>query len=167
MAAARDDFAASRERVERVLEDSLGTGGLTGEALVESVVSALRPPTSSTEPLDADEKSSLDLAMRIFLDRLLLRAKANRASAEGTGVLRLLDVSIELANANAADWNTPFALLEDLFDSQVISESEAIFPHIEERGAALAKLMAGVWGGARARGSAAQASSHSYLPCVT
>lgn len=57
--------------------------------------------------------------------------------------MQLLDLSIELATANAADWNSPFALLEDLFDSQVISESEAIFPLVEVRGGALANLMSG------------------------
>lgn len=157
-----DRFALTKERVAAVLEEAIKADGLRGAPFVDAVVSAIRdgsPPVvaasgslssvddkaekKAADLLDPEEKSTLDLSMRIFLDSVLTKAKASKLSAEEAGVVELLDRSIELAGANAADWNTPFALIEDLFDLLLISELESIFPLIECRGDALAKLMGG------------------------
>uniref|UniRef100_A0A7S3WPI0 THO complex subunit 1 n=1 Tax=Emiliania huxleyi TaxID=2903 RepID=A0A7S3WPI0_EMIHU len=148
-----DNFAAAQSRLASVLEEGVRADGLAGAAFVDSVVAAVRGAGASSgeaatsgaegangaaakaEPLDAEERGTLELSMRIFLER------KSSAGAAGALVVALIDRAIELATARAADLNTPFALMEDLFDSQVISESEALFPQIEQRGAALAKLM--------------------------
>mmetsp|Transcript_20040 Transcript_20040/g.64023 ORF Transcript_20040/g.64023 Transcript_20040/m.64023 type:complete len:557 (-) Transcript_20040:372-2042(-) len=149
-----DNFAAAQSRIASVLEEGVRADGLAGAAFVDSVVAAVRGAGASSgeaatsgnaegangaaakaETLDAEERGTLELAMRIFLER------KSSAGAAGALVVALIDRSIELATARVADLNTPFALMEDLFDSQVISESEALFPQIEQRGGALAKLM--------------------------
>ena len=60
---------------------------------------------------------------------------------EAAGLPRHLDLAIELAAAEASDPNTPFALLEDLFDANVISAAESLFALVEARAAALAPFL--------------------------
>jgi hypothetical protein len=178
-----DHFALAQARVSAVLEQAIRTDGLRGAPFVDAVVCAIRdgsPPVVAAsgslssvddkaekkELLDPEEKSTLDLSMRIFLDALLTKAKASKLSAEAAGVVELLDCSIELAGADAADWNTPFALIEDLFDLQLISESESIFPLIERRADALAALMGGDPAATCPASSPAPVSPHAWAACT-
>ena len=52
----------------------------------------------------------------------LLKSNTN---VEAAGVPQLLDLAIAMASADVGlfDPNTPFALLEDLFDAQVVSSA--------------------------------------------
>ncbi len=99
-----DLFALARARVCAVLEAALQPGGPNGAGFVDAVVAAVKdgvphsaaPGETRTEGvaeaaevekkeadrLDAEEKGTLDLAMRIFLDERLATAKASGASAE-------------------------------------------------------------------------------------
>ena len=92
-------------------------------------------------PLGDRDRTVLELALRTQLDTLLKRSKLRGHSIEAVGVPRLLDVAIALAHAEVSDPNTPFALLEDLFDANVVSAAEAAFALVEARAAALAQLL--------------------------
>jgi len=87
------------------------------------------------------DRPTLELVMRLHLDGLLKRSKATEQSIESVGVPRLLDVAIALVLAELAEPNTPFLLLEDLFDANVVSAAEAAFALIEARAAALAEFV--------------------------
>ena len=79
--------------------------------------------------------------MRILMEELLAKSKQPGMSIEAAGVSRHLDLAIALAAAEASDPNTPFALLEDLFDANVISAAESLFALVEARAAALAPFL--------------------------
>ena len=66
---------------------------------------------------------------------------------------QLLDLAIAMASADAGlfDPNTPLALLEDLFDAQVVSSAERLFALVEQRGDALMPLLADPKSGMRAK----------------
>ena len=112
---------------------------------VEAVRTALRPDATSEDeanaPLSDTEKQVQELAMRILMEELLAKSKQPGMSIEAAGVSRHLDLAIALAAAEASDPNTPFALLEDLFDANVISAAESLFALVEARAAALAPFL--------------------------
>jgi len=92
--------------------------------------------------LTEGERSTIELAVRMYLDRCICGEEHRSAKTfEAARVPELLDFAISLTNANIADYNLPFALLEDLFDSQVISQSQALFSLVEDRAAALSSLI--------------------------
>mgnify|MGYP000930024207 CR=1 FL=1 len=135
-------FSASRMALvallSRITEES-------SEEIDESVSAVQRTLESErggeARPLGDRDRTVLELALRTQLDTLLKRSKLRGHSIEAVGVPRLLDVAIALAHAEVSDPNTPFALLEDLFDANVVSAAEAAFALVEARAAALAQLL--------------------------
>lgn len=104
--------------------------------------------TCAPEPADEADaaklkegKEVLELTIRMFMEELLVRSTQKGQSVESVGIPRLLDIVIKMASADNVDTNTPFALLEDLFDTQVISEAENLFGLIEKRAAALTPFL--------------------------
>ena len=112
---------------------------------VDAVRAALRPEASTEDetnaPLTETEKQLLELAMRILMEELLAKSKEPGVSIEAAGLPRHLDLAIGLAAAEASDPNTPFALLEDLFDANVISAAESLFALVEACASALAPFL--------------------------
>eukprot|EP00665_Eupelagonemidae_sp_cell47_P006874 gene6874-8396_t len=155
--AATSNFEATKARVFAVLTSALQSSA--GEAEVAAVRGALGelqpPPAADAEGEEAVaaraeaakaldvQRSTLELIMRMFMEDLLQKSRQPGQSIEEVGVPKLLDLSIALAAADAADYNTPFALLEDLFDAQVISAAERAFALVEARAASLAPFLAG------------------------
>ena len=73
-------------------------------------------------------------------------------NVEAAGVPQLLDLAIAMAGRRRPlRPNTPFALLEDLFDAQVVSSAERLFALVEQRGDALMPLLADPKSGMRAK----------------
>jgi len=126
------EFAQVKQRLFETLR-----AALQSEAAVSEHVEAVKADT----PSDKASKEVLELVMRMFMEELLTTAKATGETVEGIGIPRLLDLAIALASAEVAESNTPFALLEDLFDTQVISDAERLFGLIEKRAAALAPFL--------------------------
>jgi THO complex subunit 1 len=111
---------------------------------------ALRPDAVASSEEGSAEKEKeeggaeiqvLELVMRMHMEDLLRVSKQPGQSIEAAGVPQLLDLAIALAAADVADCNTPFALLEDLFDAHVISVAESGFALVEARAAALAPFL--------------------------
>ena len=109
-----------------------------------AVKTALRPDASAEEAeaaLSDQEKATLELAFRLYMEDVLAKSQEPGMSIGAAGVPRHLDLAIELAASDSCDYNTPFALLEDLFDANVISEAESLFALVEARAAALAPFL--------------------------
>ena len=113
---------------------------------VEAIRTALRSP--DVDPTDAAgaaltdaEKQTLELVMRMYMEERLAESKQPGQTIEAAGVPKLLDIAIALAAGDGCDYNTPFALLEDLFDAHVISVAESAFALVEARAAALAPFL--------------------------
>jgi hypothetical protein len=130
---------------ERLLHALRSNADAKTAVAVDAVRTALRPGASTEDeanaPLTETEKQLLELAMRIIMEELLAKSKEPGVSIEAAGLPRHLDLAIELAAAEASDPNTPFALLEDLFDANVISAAESLFALVEARAAALAPFL--------------------------
>ena len=107
---------------------------------VEAIKAALRPEADGGAALGEQEKAVLELAFRLYMEEILAKSQEPGQSIEAAGVPQHLDLAIALAAADSCDYNTPFALLEDLFDANVISEAESLFALVEARAAALAPL---------------------------
>ena len=110
---------------------------------VAAILQALRGSEEEAASSDAlsDSKQTLELVMRMRMEELLATSKEAGKSITAAGVPQLLDVAIALAAAEISDYNTPFALLEDLFDAHVISIAESGFALVEARAAALAHFL--------------------------
>ena len=131
-------FAESKTRILAALREVLATEEPSD--LVATIRRALQ--TEETDAALTDpEKQTLELVMRMHMEELLAASKAPGASIEAAGVPKLLDVAIALAAGDGCDYNTPFALLEDLFDAHVISVAEGAFALVEARAAALAPFL--------------------------
>ena len=108
---------------------------------------ALRPADAAADPEQQDaalseiERSTLELVMRMHMEERLAASKEPGQTIEAAGVPKLLDIAIALAAGEGCDPNTPFALLEDLFDAHVISVAESAFALVEARAAALAPFL--------------------------
>ena len=96
---------------------------------------------STGDKLQKESKELLELIIRMFMEDLLSRSKMTGETIESVGIPRLLDVAIVLAADNVAETNTPFALLEDLFETQVISDAERLYGLVERRAASLAPFL--------------------------
>ena len=133
------DFSSTKGRVLAAIGELMAAADVP-EDLVEKFRAALQPEKTDaalTEP----EKQTLELVMRMYMDELLVASKKPGASIEAAGVPKLLDIAIALAAGEGCDYNTPFALLEDLFDAHVISVAESAFALVEARAAALAPFL--------------------------
>lgn len=127
---------------------------LSGDEPLSAHVAAVQRAVAPAEP-GADEtdagassgsgdklsKEMLELIVRMFMEELLAHSKRPGESVESVGIPRLLDLAIELASAEAVDTCMPFALLEDLFETQVISDAEKLFGLVEKRAASLAPCL--------------------------
>ena len=133
------DFSSTKARVLAVLGE-LMSATEPPEHAVAKIRGALQPENTDavlTEP----EKQTLELVMRMHMDELLIASKMPGAGIEAAGVPKLLDITIAVAAGDGCDYNTPFALLEDLFDAHVISVAESAFALVEARAAALAPFL--------------------------
>ena len=136
----------------RVLEALRASTSADIPSTAEAVKRALRPDADAAEaeadggtaqpPLIEQEKQTLELAFRFYMEELLAASNKQGKSVGLEGpVSRHLDLSISLAARDMSDYATPFFLLEDLFDATVISEAEVLFNLVEARAAALAPFL--------------------------
>ena len=136
----------------RVLEALRASTSADIPSTAEAVKRALRPDADAAEaeadggtaqpPLIEQEKQTLELAFRFYMEELLAASNKQGKSVGLEGpVSRHLDLSISLAARDMSDYATPFLLLEDLFDATVISEAEVLFNLVEARAAALAPFL--------------------------
>ena len=137
-------FAATKARLLSALR--LAVGHAKPPSADEETRGAIRvalrqPGEDDGAPVTEPEKQTLELVMRIHMEELLVSSKQPGQSIEAAGVPRLLDLAIALATSEIADCNTPFALLEDLFDAHVISVAESAFALVEARAGALAPFL--------------------------
>ena len=138
-------FDATKASLHGVLRAQLSAGSSDGAA------AAIRNSlgVDGEEAATPQHKADAELLVRMFMEDLL---KSNN-SVEAAGVPQLLDLAIAMASADVGlfDPNTPFALLEDLFDAQVVSSAERLFALVEQRGDALMPLLADPKSGMRAK----------------
>lgn len=141
-----DAFSQKRVRITAALAAAVTTASDSAES-VEAVRQALvgdEPTAEEAAELKAqtaERASTLELELRTYLETLLGAAKQPGATIESVGVGALLDVAIALSVAGVADYNACFCLLEDLFDTQVISEAEQLWGLVEKRAAALTPFL--------------------------
>ena len=146
-----DEFAAKHARITRALEAAVSAGGAaTAEGVAEGVA-AVREALVGDEPTaegaaelkaqQAERASTLELVLRGFLESRLGEAKRPGASLASVGVIALLDLALALSAEGVADHNACFCLLEDLFDTLVISEADELWKLVEARAAALSPLL--------------------------
>ena len=146
MVAPPDEFAAKRERITRALEVAVSAGSAAAEG-VAAVRDALVGDEATAEGAaelkaqTAERASTLELVLRAFLESRLGDAKRPGASLASVGVTALLDLALALSAAGVADHNACFCLLEDLFDTLVISEADELWKLVEARAAALSPLL--------------------------
>ena len=138
-------FDATKASLHGVLRAQLSAGSSDGAA------AAIRNSlgVDAEEAATPQHKADAELLVRMFMEDLL---KSNN-NVEAAGVPQLLDLAIAMASADVGlfDPNTPFALLEDLFDAQVVSSAERLFALVEQRGDALMPLLADPKSGMRAK----------------
>lgn len=164
-----DDFGAAKTRVFAALREALSNGSadavtLIGDALLGDATMAEPPATPADDEANGEgtaeevkpkfgepERSTFELVVRMFLEEECLTRKRGGVSIADCGVPPLLDLAIDLAVAEVAEFNTPFVLIEDLLDSQVISESEQIFGLLEARAGQLSQFLAASAGGRATR----------------
>ena len=145
-----EDFAAVRTRVWSSLERAL-EGGPAADHVAgvrRALAPHLAPSADDTaesappaEPLSDADRTTLELVIRMFLDDLLRRAKESKAVIADAKVPELLDLTLELTRQGVTEYNTAFALIEDIFDSQLISELEIVFSLIEARASQLGPFL--------------------------
>lgn len=140
-------FARTQARLDAALASVLASS-LPISDCVQRIQEALLPEGDKAEGMgepraDESDRAVLELVMRTQLDRILGQSKAPGESIESAGVPRLLDLAIALASGAVSDPNTPFALLEDLFDANVVSAAEDAFRLVEARAGALAQFLTG------------------------
>jgi len=147
IAAPMATFDATKDRILAALNELMSAPKGTDPA--GPIRQAVRPsdpvveePAEEPAALSDVEKSTLELVMRMHMEERLAASKEPGQTIEAAGVPKLLDIAIALASAEIADFNTPFALLEDLFDAHVISVAESAFALVEARAAALAPFLA-------------------------
>ncbi len=142
-----DEFAAKRERITRALEAAVSAGGAAtaeGVAAVREALVGDEPTAEGAAELkaqQAERASTLELVLRGFLESRLGEAKRPGASLASVGVIALLDLALALSAEGVADHNACFCLLEDLFDTLVISEADELWKLVEARAAALSPLL--------------------------
>ena len=145
-----DEFAVKRERITRALEVTLSSGSTTAEGVAEGVAAvrdalvgdeATAEGAAELKAQTAERASTLELVLRTFLESRLGESKRPGASLASVGVTALLDLALALSAAGVADHNACFCLLEDLFDTLVISEADQLWKLVEARAAALSPLL--------------------------
>lgn len=141
------DFAEVKERASAALRTALEANDAPS-LHIAPIQRALKPdgvvpipeggPGSATSEL---EKPVLELIFRKLQEELVSKSSMAGNTIESVRVPRLLDLAIELSSADVADPNTPFQLLEDLFDTQVISDAENLFGMLEKRASVIPVLL--------------------------
>ena len=150
MATPPDEFAVKRERITRALEVAVSAGSATAEGVAESVAAVRHAlvgdevtaeGAAELKAQTAERASTLELVLRTFLESRLGAAKRPGATLASVGVTALLDLALALSAAGVADHNACFCLLEDLFDTLVISEADQLWKLVEARAAALTPFL--------------------------
>ena len=143
-----DQFRGRLTRIVAALETAVSMGSSSPgsvaavrDALIGDEVAPEGTDEKEVKAQQAERASTLELCLRTFLERRLSDAKQPGATVESVGIESLLDLAIALSGAGVADYNACFCLLEDMFDTLVISEAEQLWKLVEERAPALTPFL--------------------------